>query len=49
MGSYEYFRKVETNGNLLIFCQTVYIEYKLKIQSLIGLTPERKLDYFLQK
>ena len=27
MGSYEYFRKTETNGNLLIFCQTVYIEY----------------------
>ena len=22
MGSYEYFRKIETNGNLLIFCQT---------------------------
>ena len=21
MGSYEYFRKIETNGNLLIFCQ----------------------------
>ena len=21
MGSYEYFRKTETNGNLLIFCQ----------------------------
>ena len=20
MGSYEYFRKIETNGNLLIFC-----------------------------
>ena len=28
MGSYEYFRKIETNGNLLIFCQTNdYIEY----------------------
>ena len=22
MGNYEYFRKIETNGNLLIFCQT---------------------------
>ena len=22
MGSYECFRKIETNGNLLIFCQT---------------------------
>ena len=21
MGSYEYFRKIETNGNILIFCQ----------------------------
>ena len=21
MGSYEYFRKIEANGNLLIFCQ----------------------------
>ena len=21
MGSYKYFRKIETNGNLLIFCQ----------------------------
>ena len=21
MGTYEYFRKIETNGNLLIFCQ----------------------------
>ena len=21
MGSYEYFRKIETNGNLFIFCQ----------------------------
>ena len=21
MGSYEYFRKIKTNGNLLIFCQ----------------------------
>ena len=24
MGNYEYFRKIETNGNLLIFCQTTY-------------------------
>ena len=22
MGNYEYFRKIKTNGNLLIFCQT---------------------------
>ena len=22
MGNYAYFRKIETNGNLLIFCQT---------------------------
>ena len=22
MGNYEYFRKIETNGNLLILCQT---------------------------
>ena len=22
MGNYEYLRKIETNGNLLIFCQT---------------------------
>ena len=27
MGSYEYFRKIETNGNLLIFCQLQYIQY----------------------
>ena len=25
MGNYEYFRKIETNGNLLIFCQTTHI------------------------
>ena len=25
MGSYEYFRKIETNGNLLIFCQLLRI------------------------
>ena len=24
MGSYEYFRKIETNGKLLIFCQLVH-------------------------
>ena len=23
MGNYEYFRKIKTNGNLLIFCQTI--------------------------
>ena len=23
MGSYEYFRKIETNGNLLIFCHRI--------------------------
>ena len=27
MGSYEYFRKIETNGNLLTFCQLQSIEY----------------------
>ena len=33
MGSYEYFRKIETNGNLLIFCQL----------HRIGLLPVKKM------
>ena len=30
MGNYEYFRKIKTNGNLLIFCQTTATYFRCK-------------------
>ena len=32
MSSYEYFRKIETNGNLLIFCQLHRILPRVPVQ-----------------
>ena len=31
MGKYEYFRKIRTNGNLLIFCQTTTTYFGAKM------------------
>ena len=45
MGKYEYFRKIRTNGNLLIFCQTTTTYFGAKMDKRGG----QNLEYLLSK
>ena len=47
MGSYEYFRKIETNGNLLIFCQLHRIQFNTSLKKMV--TYERNGQNLLSK
>ena len=46
MGNYEYFRKIKTNGNLLIFCQTTSTCFRCKNGDI---REGQNLEYLLSK